>query len=154
MSEPGAERAGVEDVINRYAQSIDANDLSGIASCLTEDAVLSMAAAGRVSVRQGRAAIIATFRASFAARTSSSPPRRHFITNTVLVECSESSARARSYVAVLRVTDGQVVVSTTGRYTDRLVRVGDAWLIAERVGEFDNAELLSSVFLKAPTAEV
>ena len=149
-----AARAGIEEVVNRYAQGIDANDLAGIAECVTEDAVLTMAAAGQSSVRNGRAEIIATFRASFASRTPSSPARRHVVSNLVILDWSGEQARARSYITVLRVKDGQVIISTSGTYTDTLVRAGEGWLIKERVGEFDNAELLTSAFFKDLPAAV
>lgn len=144
----GAVRAGVEDVVNRYAQSIDLNDLAGIGGCVTEDAVLTMVAGGKRSVRHGKAQIIATFRASFASRTPASPPRRHVISNLVILDWSDKEVGARSYVAVLRVVDGQVVIGTSGTYSDRLIRSGEGWLIKERVGEFDNADLLKSAFFK------
>jgi len=148
MDGRAAARAAIEEVVNRYAQSIDANDLAGIGKCVTEDAVLTMKASGRASVRRGRPEILATFRLSFASHTPTSPPRRHVISNLVLLDWSDAEALTRCYVAVLRVKEGQVVIATTGTYTDRLVHQGDDWLIRERVGEFDNAELLTSAFFK------
>jgi predicted MFS family arabinose efflux permease/ketosteroid isomerase-like protein len=154
MDARSAARAGIEEVVNRYAQSIDADDLAGIAECVTEDAVLTMATAGHKSIRHGRAEIVATFRASFSARTPASPPRRHVITNLVVLDSTEEEAAARSYVTVLRVKDGQVTISTSGTYTDRLVLTDKGWLIKERVGEFDNAEVLGSAFFKELPARV
>jgi uncharacterized protein (TIGR02246 family) len=147
MEDRTAARAAIDDVLNRYAQCIDADDLDGIAECFTEDAVLTMVAAGKTSVRNGRSEILATFRASFAARSPDSPPRRHVVTNLVLLEHSSDQARARCYVTVLRIVDGEAKTSTTGIYTDRLVRdTGGGWRIIERRGEFDNDQLLSSAF--------
>jgi ketosteroid isomerase-like protein len=147
-------RAEIEDVVNRYAQSIDANDVTGIAKCLSEDAVLTMKASGQASVRRGRPDILATFRLSFASRTPASPPRRHIISNLVLLDWSDAEAQARSYVAVVRGKEGQAVIATTGTYTDRLIRNADGWLIRERVGEFDNGDLLTSAFFKDLPAPV
>jgi 3-phenylpropionate/cinnamic acid dioxygenase small subunit len=147
-------RAGIEEVVNRYAQSIDADDLAGIAGCVTEDAVLTMATGEHKSVRRGRAEIVATFRLSFSGRTPASPPRRHVITNLVVLDSTDDEATARSYVTVLRVKDGQVTISTSGTYTDRLVLTDKGWLIRERAGEFDNAELLTSAFFKDLPAKV
>ena len=138
----------IEEVVHRYAQSIDSDDLAGIAGCVTDDAVLTMAAAGQVKVRHGKEEILAAFRASFAARTPTSPPRRHVISDLLLLDWSDAEARTRCYITVLRVKDGQVVISTTGTYTDLLVRAGEGWLIKERVGQFDNAELLASAFFR------
>jgi 3-phenylpropionate/cinnamic acid dioxygenase small subunit len=150
MEDRTAARAEIDEVLNRYAQCVDADDLAGIAACFTEDAVLTMVAAGRTSIRNGRSEILATFQASFAARTPASPPRRHVVSNLVLQEHTGDGARARCYVTVLRIVDGEVRISTSGTYTDRLVRDADGWRIKERRGEFDNAQLLTSAFFLDP----
>ena len=115
-----------ERLIKRYANLGDAHDWPAVAALYTEDARFARPSQPDAFI-EGREAILASFLAR--------PPRaqRHVVAN-VVVEV-EDAAHARAFsVIVLYQGDPAPLVGT---YADRLVRTGDGWRFAERVGGLD-----------------
>ncbi len=130
--------ADCEKLIRRYVNLNDAQDWEAVAALYTEDARFARPSKPGEFV-EGRAAILASFTAR--------PPRaqRHIIANTVVDVEDADHARAFS-VIVLYMGDvpeeGGLPVQDAkspliGTFTDRLVRTGEGWRFAERVGGLD-----------------
>ena len=130
--------ADCEKLIRRYVNLNDAQDWEAVAALYTEDARFARPSKPGEFVA-GRAAILASFTAR--------PPRaqRHIIANTVVDVEDADHARAFS-VIVLYMGDvpeeGGLPVQDAkspliGTFTDRLVRTGEGWRFAERVGGLD-----------------
>lgn len=123
---PTAEvRAEVEDLLARYALGYDEGDLELIAECFTADAVMSIEVAGAEPAGPfyGREAIIELVRAT---ARSQSDRRRHVLTNLVL-EHEGDRARARSYLTLFAVADGELRAVTTGDYDAELRVTEHGW---------------------------
>ena len=118
--------ADCERLIKRYANLGDAHDWPAVAALYTEDARFARPSQPGVFIR-GREAILASFLAR--------PPRaqRHVVANVVVDVENAGHARAFS-VIVLYQGDAAPLVGT---FTDRLVRTGEGWRFAERVGGLD-----------------
>jgi len=109
-----------------------------VAALYTEDARFARPSQPGVFV-EGRAAILA----SFLARPSRA--QRHVIANVVVEVDDEAHARAFSVIVLYMgdaADDGGLPVQDpnsplVGTFTDRLVRTGDGWRFAERVGRLD-----------------
>ena len=125
-----------ERLVKHYINLNDAQDWPAVAALYTEDAVFKRPSGGAAIV--GREAILASFLAR--------PPRvqRHVIAN-VVVE-AEDADHARSFCAILLyqgepVSDGLPAMSANsplvGWFRDKLVRTGEGWRFAERVGGLD-----------------
>lgn len=112
------DKVAVLDLIARYNNAIDKREPEAWAGAFVED--------GRFEVVGGPAI---EGRAALADYVRSLPPAdaRHWTTNTI-IEGTDTEATVRCYLAML----GSSGVSITGRYTDRVVRDGDAWLFATR----------------------
>lgn len=115
-------------VIHRYFIALDDRDFDAVAGCFAGDAT---AIYGGEPLPSGSAAITAELRA----RMARLGPTMHFA-GTSVIEVEADGARAVTY-AVAYVTDagsaGAAQMRVRGlRYTDRLVREGGRWKIAER----------------------
>jgi ketosteroid isomerase-like protein len=128
--------ADCERLIKRYVNLNDAQDWPAVAALYTEDAVFRRPSGGEPIA--GREAILASFLAR--------PPRvqRHVIAN-VVVEV-EDADYAQAFCAILLyqgdpVAEGPPAMSANsplvGWFRDKLVRTGEGWRFAERVGGLD-----------------
>jgi ketosteroid isomerase-like protein len=119
------ERA-ITAVLLRYATGIDRRDWPLFATCFTEDVVADY---GDLGKWQGRGALVEHMSKGHA----KVGPTMHKITN-IVVTGDADHASATSYVdaLLLPLTPGGAVRRAQGRYEDQLVRVGNAWKIANR----------------------
>jgi hypothetical protein len=129
--------ADCERLIKRYVNLNDAQDWPAVAALYTEDAVFRRPSGG--DPIHGRAAILASFRAR--------PPRaqRHLMANVVVEVDDADHARAFSVIVLYQgdpAPAGELPAMDpnsplVGTFTDRLVRTGEGWRFAERVGRLD-----------------
>lgn len=130
--------ADCEKLIRLYVNLNDAQDWEAVAALYTPDARFARPSKPGEFV-EGRAAILASFTAR--------PPRaqRHIIANTVVDVKDADNARAFSVIVLYMgdvPEDGGLPVQDAkspliGTFTDRLVRTGEGWRFAERVGGLD-----------------
>jgi hypothetical protein len=147
------------DTLAQYSHAGDRYLLDEFAGAFCEDGVLEIR--GQPSLR-GRAAIIerfggatASLRARGAARNvraqDSDAPRRivrHNVTNIRFESVTRTEATVASYFTVFT----EVGIDHMGRYRDRLVPVGERWLIAHRFVSTD-WRAQGSVFRGQPPAQ-
>ena len=122
----GQDYAEIEQLIARYNQATDFEDLDMYASVFTEDAVWR--GNGRELV--GRAALVKSLADRFASR----PPeheRRHWQNNSVITPTPDG-ATARTYFVSFEVSYVPPKPALSGHYDDVLVRTPDGWRIKER----------------------
>ena len=129
-------REHCRDTLAQYSHAGDRFQLDDFAGAFCEDGVLEIR--GQEPLR-GRAAIVERFGGATsaqqaqevaAARAAGAVRRvvRHTVTNVRFEAVSESEATVASYFTVFT----QIGLDHMGRYRDRLVPVGDRWLIAHR----------------------
>lgn len=119
-------RERIRDLVMRYAQLVDRGRLDEVVLLFAEDATLE---AGDLPAAHGRAAIRAVF-ANVGARlgeTSGAYIRHHVSSLTIEVESPAAATAASYFLAV-----GPRGPDHWGRYRDRLVCVGEQWLLRER----------------------
>ena len=126
-----ASRAEIADVIARYGRALDDRDFEAAGACFTEDAQATFSG---VVLSPGRAAIVAHVSglAALAASTH--------LFGLPVIEFAAGGQTARvetSAVAFLAGADGGTVRTRGLRYRDAFVRIGDDWLIRERVHRVD-----------------
>lgn len=119
-------------LITRFALLNDAGDWAAVAEMFTADGRFVRPAGGDPVL--GREAI----RASFESR----PPRKscHLITNIVVDVTSPESADARCTLLLYTAPAGEAAAvgpALIGGFRDKLIKTGDGWRFAERVGFLD-----------------
>lgn len=124
-------RDEIENLMARYTHAYDLDRLGEMKSCFTDDAVMTMRIAGGdlVGPFEGSEAIVEMMSA---AHEGQDDLRRHVVSNVVLDDVTDASARAVSYLTLLQIADGEVRLLTTGRYEDELVRQDGEWLFSKR----------------------
>jgi hypothetical protein len=129
-------RSSIEDTIYQYAWGYDDDELDLLAASFAPDGTLNHAidgsfVAGREQIRAWMDEKREVFR-----RAGEQP--RHMLANVVVTSQSDDEVAARSYMTmVVTRSDGTVYVHHAGRYLDRLVRIEDRWLFAERLIRVD-----------------
>jgi hypothetical protein len=130
-------REQCRDTLAQYSHAGDRYQLDDFAGAFCEDGVLEIRGQPPLV---GRAAIVERFGGATAAqqaqgvaasaRASGAARRvvRHTVTNVRFEVVSESEATVASYFTVFT----EIGLDHMGRYRDRLVPVGDRWLIAHR----------------------
>ena len=122
----GQDYAEIQQLIARYNQGLDLEDLDMYASIFTEDAVWR--GAGREIV--GREAMVESVAQRIAARPHEHE-RRHWQNNSVITSTPDG-ATARTYFLSFEVSYQPPKPAISGHYDDILVRTPDGWLIKER----------------------
>ena len=130
--------ADCERLIRRYVNLNDAQDWPAVAALYTEDARFARPSQPGVFV-EGREAILA----GFLARPARA--QRHVIANVVVDVEDADHARAFSVIVLYQgdpAPAGELPAMSAnsplvGTFTDKLVRTGDGWRFAERVGGLD-----------------
>lgn len=126
-----ADRLDIQEVIARYAWSLDTGDEEAFVDCFAREGELVWDVfetpdrwRGSVELRH--------FIAYFRGRPESAG-RQHHISNIVIMS-TPGGATARSYVAVaLRQGDGPHLLNVMGYYEDELVREDGRWCLSRRV---------------------
>ena len=133
--EAAAARQEISEVLCRYAVYVDDGEFDRLEMLFVGDAtfdispdpkIVPVPAIGRRQIREileGRYDVV-----------SKVDQRRHLITNLVIDELSDTEAVTRCFLTVLSVPKrgGSVELRGTGVYHDRLWRIDNDWLIAER----------------------
>jgi hypothetical protein len=120
------DRAAIRDVMTRYARGLDRRDFDLVASCFAKDATASFSGE---KLAPGVEAII-----EYVQAIRSVPTTMHFM-GDMLIDFDGETAQVETYATVFvvesKAADG---VQLRGlRYTDRLIRQGGGWVIADRV---------------------
>ena len=134
-------REACRDTLAQYTHAGDRYLLEEFASAFCEDGVLEIRGAAPL---QGRAAIMERFggtgeatrvRQAAGAVDDGRPRRvvRHNVTNVRFEAVSPTEATVASYFTVFT----EIGLDHMGRYRDRLVPVGERWLIAHRFVSVD-----------------
>lgn len=131
----GQDYAEIEQLMARYYQALDFEDLDMFESIWTEDAVYRIASRGLAV--EGRDAIVRRTVERWAAR----PPeheRRHWRNNLVVTPTPEGAA-ARIYWISFEVSYSPPKPALSGHYDDVLVRTPLGWRFKERVLTIDES---------------
>jgi len=128
-------RERCRDTLARYTHAGDRFLMDTYVATFADDGVLEIRGEEPL---EGRAAILARFSAPMSDRgegAGTAGPRivRHNISNVLFEELSPSEAVVGSYFTVF--TD--IGLDHMGRYRDRLIPVGDRWLLAHRFVSVD-----------------
>jgi hypothetical protein len=117
-------RECIRDTVARYNHAGDRGRFDEMVECFTPEGTLVVVGAG---THRGRAALRAFF-AGVGDRAPGLTHLRHCVTNLLIDVVDPQEAEASSYFQVI--TD--IGLDHWGRYRDRLVPVGDRWLLSER----------------------
>lgn len=131
----GRDYTEIEQLMARYYQALDFEDLDTFESIWTEDAVYRIASRG-LSV-EGRDAIVRRTVGRWADR----PPeheRRHW-QNNLVVTPTPDGATARVYWISFEVSYSPPKPALSGHYDDLLVRTPSGWRFKERVLTIDES---------------
>ena len=125
------DKQSISELLARSAYGLDMKDLSLLESCFAEDANFSLAIEGieEVSKFVGRQEIMGLFTGALDAQTDE---RKHVISNLWYAEEGGDSATVVSYLSLFATENGLTILVTTGLYTDRVVKVGGEWKVADR----------------------
>ena len=118
-------RECIRDTVARYNHAGDGGHYDDMIDCFTEGALLTVIGGDEYS---GHAELRAFFGGVGDGGQAGFTHLRHCVTNLLIDVESPNAATARSYFQVI--TD--IGIDHWGRYHDRLVPVGDRWLIAHR----------------------
>ena len=129
----GQDYAEIEQLIARYNQGLDFEDLDMYASIFTEDAVWR--GPGRELV--GREAMVESVGQRMASRPHEHE-RRHWQNNSVITP-RPNGAVARTYFVSFEVSYQPPKPAVSGHYDDILVRTPDGWRIKERALTVDES---------------
>ncbi len=120
-------RENVRNTMGRYAHAADGGRFDDLVALFTDDGVMAIAGreplVGREAIRQ-----FVTQTKSSIHTTLEKPYIRHHVNSIAIDVLSHDTATASSYF--LAITERGP--DHWGRYRDRLVRVGQVWLFAER----------------------
>jgi hypothetical protein len=118
-------REQIRDTLARYNLAGDRGRYDEMVGCFAPDGVLVIVGSAE---HQGRDAMRRFFAGVGGAAHPDLTQMRHCVTNLVIDMESSEGAAASSYFQVI--TD--IGLDHWGRYRDRLVPVGDRWLLTER----------------------
>ena len=122
-------RERIRDTLARYSWSGDALRLEELVLAFCEDGVLEVRGETPHEGREAIAAFIGGVGAAVDERAPAGPRIvRHNVTNVRFVMLTPTEARVESYFTVFT----EIGLDHHGRYRDRLVPVGDEWLIQHR----------------------
>ncbi len=127
-------REQIRDVIARYNHAGDRGRLDELVLCFAEDGVMQLADVpelrGREPIRDYLEAVVRDL-----AEATTRATLRHHVASILIELTSADTANARSYFSVYT----EVGLDHWGSYRDRLDRVGEAWLFAQRRVHVDGA---------------
>ncbi len=129
----GQDYAEIEQLIARYNQGLDFEDLDMYAAIFTEDAVWR--GPGRELV--GREAMVESVGQRMASRPHEHE-RRHWQNNSVITPRPDGAV-ARTYFVSFEVSYQPPKPAVSGHYDDILVRTPDGWRIKERALTVDES---------------
>ncbi len=118
-------------LLARSAYALDHKDLDGLEACFHEDAVFTLDIDGveGASVFTGRDEIMGLMKGALDAQTD---VRRHVISNLFFTRLDGDSAEVCTYLTLMGTQAGETRLITTGLYTDKVIKQGDAWRLINR----------------------
>jgi 3-phenylpropionate/cinnamic acid dioxygenase small subunit len=134
MTEPNvqaiADRLEIEDVLTRYAWSIDTKSFDGLDDVFTPDARIDYTSSG------GVAGAFPEVKAWLASVLPHFPAYQHLVTNKqITLQGDRATCRSEFYNPMMQ-DKGEGKTSlffVGGEYHDQLVRTDDGWRITERI---------------------
>jgi hypothetical protein len=126
------DRDALRTLVSRYAHRVDERDVPGIVACFTPDTHVEFN--GGAQVVDGQVDLARFFESAFQAgvlgeRSTST----HLLTDVLVTLAGDVAHLETLAIACLAGGDSDSVVLRGLRYSDRCVRVGEDWLIDERV---------------------
>ncbi|HCS29025.1 MAG TPA: nuclear transport factor 2 family protein [Spongiibacteraceae bacterium] len=119
----------IENLMYRYAFTLDAGDLKGVAELFRHGEIVAPAAD---SVVKGYDAVLEMYNNSTRLFDCGTPRTRHIISN-VLIEAEGTTAKAQAYFTVVQAAPGlplQTIIS--GHYKDSFEKHEGQWRFARR----------------------
>jgi hypothetical protein len=119
------DQRAIIEVYARYSLCFDTGDADGCAQLFTEDGAFE---APQRPATVGRDALTAFFRVA----VERSSGIAHFVSNILVEEVSATQAKGSATVLAVQIVGDRVHLAALGRYRDRFVKSGGAWLLHER----------------------
>ena len=123
----GQDYSEIQQLIARYNQGLDLEDLDMYAAIFTEDAVWR---GSNAQALVGREAMVESVKQRISARPREHE-RRHWQNNSVITRTADG-ATARTYFVSFEVSYQPPRTVFSGYYDDLLVKTSDGWRIKER----------------------
>jgi 3-phenylpropionate/cinnamic acid dioxygenase small subunit len=123
--------AEIQQLYSRYCWTLDEKRHEEWLNCFAEDGVVEGSNFGRFVGREQLRVFIAKYRAETAMYQM-----RHIISN-INVNIQGDNADANCYVLHYRTYRGRTELSAIGTYQDKLRKVSEKWLFAERHAFWD-----------------
>ena len=124
----------IENLLHSYAERIDGGDFDGLADLFAHGRILPSPSGSRTTAIEGRAGVLAMYRAMTRLYPDGTPRTRHVTTNAIVeVDEQTGTATARSYYTVFQQTDAlplQPIIC--GHYHDTFARIDGRWWFATR----------------------
>lgn len=126
-----ADKLAIQELMSRAAYALDEHDLDRIEKCFAPEASMIVRIAGQDDVGpfEGREAIMKLMADSIAVQTDR---RRHIVSNLFFEEEGDTAATVISNLTLFATENGENRLITTGGYRDKVIKMGDDWLIADR----------------------
>ena len=125
------DRFAIQDLLARYAWSLDTGDVDGLVACFTPDARMVEEVFEDADIWEGHDGIR---RISEHYRNAVNFPGRQHHTSQLLVEGDTDDCRARSFAFVTECHgEPPYLLRFAGYYTDHIVKTGGQWLFKERI---------------------
>ncbi len=135
------DRFAIQDLLARYAWSLDTGDVDGLISCFTSDARMVEEVFEDPDTWEGHEGIR---RLAEHYRNSKGFPGRQHHTTQLQIEGDTELCSARSFAFVTECHDEPpYLLRFTGYYLDKLVKVAGQWLFSERIIRLWDGEILS-----------
>jgi hypothetical protein len=138
--------AEVARPLHRHAWGFDEGDWDLLESAYTDDATVDVEIDDDMSFMPvpephavGRDAVLEGYRNSYAAFAAKGERPWHLITNVLVDEHDERTAKVRSFNLFLKSTPTGVSVFGMSRYHDEMVKVDGEWRIKARVNRISYA---------------
>jgi 3-phenylpropionate/cinnamic acid dioxygenase small subunit len=139
--------AEVSKALMRHAWGFDEGDWELLEAAYTEDATVEVVIDEGMTFMpvplphvEGREAVLAGYRNSYAHFQANGERPWHLITNVLVVRHDDSSADVRSFNLFLKSTPAGVAVFGLSRYHDHMVKDRGEWRIQSRVNRISYAE--------------
>ncbi len=125
------DRFAIQDLLARYAWSLDTGDVDGLVACFTPDARMVEEVFEDADIWEGHDGIR---RISEHYRNAPNFPGRQHHTSQLLIEGDTDDCRARSFAFVTECHgEPPYLLRFAGYYTDHIVKTLGQWLFKERI---------------------